>query len=76
MLLNLSIQMTDRQKKVYNFFLEVDIETIKRTSADNVAFIQGLAGKSAIYGSKESIAYAAWKAGMKRFKMNNGESMT
>jgi hypothetical protein len=61
--------MTQRQKKVYDFFLAIAPESVKRTSADNVAFIQGLSGKNAIYGSKESIVYAAWKAGMKRFKM-------
>lgn len=60
--------MTERQKKVYNFFLEVDVQNVQRTSNDNVAFLQGLSGKKCVYGSKESIAYAAWKAGMKRFK--------
>ncbi len=65
--------MTDRQKKIYDFFLKVDPVTVRRTSSDNVAFLQGLAGKSAIYGSKQSIAYAAWKAGNYRFKK---ESMT
>ena len=67
--------MTPRQKKVYNFFLSVDSEIVKRTSADNVAFLQGLSGKNCIYGSKESIAYAAWKAGMKRFKMRQKSSV-
>lgn len=62
--------MTERQKKVYNFFLEVDVQNVQRTSNDNVAFLQGLAGKRAIYGHKSSIAYAAWKAGIKRFKDN------
>lgn len=63
--------MTPRQKKVYDFFLAIDPEIVKRTSADNVAFLQGLAGKKAVVGHKESIAYAAWKAGMKRFKMKD-----
>jgi len=62
--------MTTRQKKVYDFFLTIDPETVRRTSSDNVAFLQGLSGKNCIYGSKESIVYAAWKAGMKRFKKN------
>lgn len=63
--------MNHRQKKIYDFFLEVDPKTVKRTSADNVAFLQGLNGKTAIYGSKESIAFAAWKAGIIRFKMKD-----
>jgi len=65
--------MTQRQKKVYDFFLVIDPEIVKRTSSDNVAFLQGLSGKTCIYGSKESIVYAAWKAGMKRFKMKEKE---